>query len=52
MKDLKAHYETLCRYISFENMGEILGTGCGTIPMTKHTKFPMEAYKFGKQIGG
>lgn len=52
MTDLKAHYETLCRYLNFENMGEILGTGCGTVSMTKRTKFPKEAYEFGKQIRG
>lgn len=52
MQDIKAHYETLCRYLNFENKGEILGTGCGTVSMTKHTKFPKEAYEFGKRIGG
>lgn len=52
MQDIKAHYETLCRYLNFENKGEILGIGCGTVSMTKHTKFPKEAYEFGKRIGG
>lgn len=52
MTDLKAHYETLCRYLNFENMGEILGTGCGTVSMTKRTKFPREAYELGKRIRG
>lgn len=52
MEDIKAHYETLCRYLDFENMGEIMGTGCGTVSMTKNTRFPEEAYEFGKQIGG
>lgn len=52
MQDIKAHYETLCQYLNFENKGEILGTGCGTVSMTKHTKFPRESYEFGKQIGG
>lgn len=51
MEDIKAHYETLCRYLNFENNGEILGTGCGTVSMTKHTEFPNKAYEFGKQIG-
>lgn len=52
MEDIKAHYETLCRYLDFENMGEIMGVGCGTVSMTKNTRFPEEAYEFGKQIGG
>ena len=48
MEDIKAHYKTLCRYLNFDNKGEILGTGCGTVAMTKHTKFPKETYEFGK----
>lgn len=27
MKDLKAHYETLCKYMHFKDQGQILGTG-------------------------
>ena len=52
MRDIKAHYETLCSYLNFQNQGEILGVGCGTVEMTKHTRFPREAYLLGKQIGG
>lgn len=52
MQDIKAHYETLCRYLHFQNQGEILGVGCGTVEMTKHTQFPQEAYSLGKRIGG
>lgn len=52
MQDVKAHYETLCRYLNFQNQGEILGVGCGTVQMTKRTQFPKEAYLMGKRIGG
>lgn len=52
MQDVKAHYETLCRYLEFDSIGEILGTGCGTVSMTKHTKFPQQAYELGRQIAG
>ena len=52
MKDVKTHYETLCRYLNFQNQGEILGVGCGTVQMTKRTRFPQEAYAMGKRIGG
>lgn len=52
MQDVKAHYETLCHYLNFQNQGEILGVGCGTVPMTKRTQFPQEAYRLGKKIGG
>ena len=52
MQDIQAHYETLCNYLNFQNQGEILGVGCGTVQMTKHTRFPQAAYLLGKQIGG
>ena len=52
MQDVKTHYETLCRYLNFQNQGEILGVGCGTVQMTKRTRFPQEAYAMGKRIGG
>lgn len=50
MTDLKNHYLTLCRYLNFDNQGMILGTGCGTISMTKRTNFPVQAYELGKRL--
>ncbi len=50
MKDIQAHYETICRYMNFENMGEILGGGCGTVGMTKASGYPEKAYEFGKSL--
>ena len=50
MKDLKTHYETLCEYLNFQNQGQILGTGCGNISMTKQTNYPQMAYEFGKSL--
>lgn len=50
MKDMRSHYETLCGYLHFQDMGQILGTGCGTVPMTKGTGFPKQAYEFGKSL--
>ncbi len=50
MKDVRAHYETLCQYLNFKDQGQILGTGCGTVSMTARTKFPQLAYEFGKSI--
>lgn len=51
MESVKTHYETLCRYLNFDNRGEILGTGCGTASMTKRTDFPKAAYELGRQAG-
>ncbi len=50
MKDIQAHYETLCRYLHFDNRGEVLGMGCGSVAMTKATAYPEEAYQLGKSL--
>lgn len=50
MKDIRSHYETLCRYLNFQDMGQILGTGCGTVSMTKGNGFPRQAYELGKSL--
>lgn len=50
MREIKSHYETLCRYLHFQDQGQILGTGCGTVSMTKGTGFPEQAYEFGKSL--
>jgi len=50
MKDIKSHYETLCRYLHFRDQGQILGCGCGTVSMTKGTRYPKQAYELGKSL--
>lgn len=50
MHDLENHYQTLCKYLNFKNQGMILGTGCGTVSMTKQSEFPQKAYEFGKKL--
>lgn len=50
MKDIQSHYETLCRYLDFQDQGQILGTGCGTVSMTRATEFPKRAYELGKSL--
>ncbi|MCD7949497.1 MAG: flavodoxin family protein [Erysipelotrichaceae bacterium] len=47
---LHAHYQTLVRYLDFEDYGEVLGYGCGSPSMTKHTKYPQDAYHLGKSL--
>lgn len=44
------HYKKLCRYMHFENVGMILGTGCGTPSMTQGTKHMKDAYELGKSL--
>ena len=47
---LTAHYKTLVRYINFEDMGMVLGYGCGTPAMTRRSSYPEKAYRLGKSL--
>ena len=47
---LTAHYKTLVRYIHFEDMGMVLGYGCGTPGMTERSRYPQEAYRLGRGL--
>ncbi len=47
---LSAHYRTLVRYINFEDMGMVLGYGCGTPAMTKRSGIPAQAYSLGRGL--
>lgn len=47
---LEAHYETLVRYLNLEDMGMVLGYGCGTPSMTQHSQYPQQAYILGNQL--
>ena len=47
---LTAHYKTLVRYINFEDMGMVLGLGCGTPSMTSRSRYPNDAYKLGRSL--
>lgn len=38
--------------LDFEDMGMILGLGCGSPSMTQRTIYPQKAYEFGKSIKG
>ena len=50
MDDLLTHYRTICNYLDFDNQGEILGLGCGTVSMTRNTVYLKQAYQLGKKI--
>ncbi len=47
---LLAHYKTLVRYINLEDQGTVLGYGCGSTAMTKHSSYPEQAYLLGKNL--
>ena len=50
MEDIAHHYRTLCRYMNFQDMGMILGKGCGSVSMTKNSGFPEKAYELGRSL--
>ena len=50
MKNIAAHYQTLCRYLSFHDKGMILGTGCGTVSMTQSSKHLKQAFELGRSL--
>ncbi len=47
---LETHYNILVRYIGFKDCGRVLGYGCGTPGMTKHSRYPQEAYQLGRGL--
>lgn len=49
-ESLESHYDTLIRYLNLEDKGRIMGYGCGTPSMTRFSKYPDEAYEFGKNL--
>jgi len=47
---VEAYYHRICDYMQFDDQGMILGGGCGTPSMTKHSGFVEKAYELGKSI--
>ena len=47
---LESHYRTLVRYLDLEDQGMVLGRGCGTPAMTKHSQYPEMAYQLGNRL--
>ena len=43
-------YKTLVRYLNLEDMGMVLGYGCGTPSMTQHSQYPQQAYSLGNRL--
>lgn len=47
---LEAHYDTLVRYLQMQDVGRVLGRGCGTPSMTRSSRYPDEAYRLGRSL--
>ena len=50
MEALKNHYETLVRYMSWQDVGQIWAVGCGYRSAVEDSKFADEAYKIGANL--
>ena len=50
MEALKNHYETLVRYMSWQDVGQVLATGCGSRSMVERSDFGEMAYTIGLKL--
>lgn len=50
MSSLEYHYETICKYLGYENKGIILATGCNVRSDIEMTDYPNQAYELGKNL--
>ena len=50
MEALKNHYETLVRYMSWEDVGQVWAVGCGTRSMVERSEFGDTAFKIGASL--
>lgn len=47
---LMSHYHTLVKYLNLEDLGHVIGYGCGTPSMTEASIYPHKAYELGKSL--
>ena len=50
MEALKNHYETLVRYMSWQDVGQVWAVGCGTRSMVERSEFGDAAFKIGAAL--
>lgn len=50
MEALKYHYKTLVRYMSWQDVGQVWATGCGSRSMVERSEFGDMAYKIGAAL--
>lgn len=47
---VEAYYKRICEYMQFEDMGSVLGGGCGTPSMTRNNPALSKAYELGRSL--
>ena len=50
MEALKNHYETLVRYMSWTDVGQVWAVGCGARSLVERSEFGEQAYKIGANL--
>ncbi len=50
MNALTVHYQTLAKYMKWEDAGMVLATGCGQRSDIEKTNYPQDAYLLGKRL--
>ena len=50
MSALVDHYDTLVRYMEWQDAGKVLGIGCGSRSLVEHSQFGDMAEKMGKNL--
>lgn len=50
MSSLTHHYQTLLKYLGWEDIGMVLAVGCGSRPLIERSKFPERAYQMGLNL--
>lgn len=50
MEALVHHYNTLVRYMRWQDMGQVLAVGCGSRPLIERSAFPQQAYDLGHSL--
>lgn len=50
MRDLAAHYQTIVKYLHWDDSGMILADGCGNRSAIEKSDYGRKAYQFGKSL--
>ena len=50
MEALSNHYDTLVRYMEWEDVGQVWATGCGSRSLVENSKFADISYKIGANL--
>lgn len=50
MEALSQHYDTLVRYMEWQDVGQVWATGCGARPLVEKSEFADMSYKIGANL--